>query len=940
MSENEIAELWTVLRLEGSGFTKGILSAEAQAEESSTKIGQSWQKLAKMGQASAVIVVAAAAASVKMAMAFDQQMAMVHTQAGASNAEVKALSGQVLALAGQVGIGPTKLAEGLYHVESAGFRGAAAMAILTSASKLAAIGQSDLETTTQAVVGVMASQIKGVKDASDAGALLNTTVGIGDMRMQALAQAIGTGILPKAAAVGLSFEDVGGALATLTDNVTPANEAATRLGMTFSMMAAPTDKAKAAYESIGMTSVQMANDMRTKGLAGALEDLKKHLDATYPPSKALKLSLQEQKSELGAYSQSLKDAGVPLAQQKDMLAAYSVQLNKSGSAAVKQSEAMSAMFGGGKSSGTMLTLLGELPRLQDKMTAYGTATSRAAQLQDAWKTQQGQFSQQLKELGANAQALGIKVGNYLIPPLQKAIGWLASHQTVLKTFAIILGTVMVAAIGAWTASVIANTAAMLANPTTWIILAIVAAIGLLIVGIFELVKHWGTVWKWMKGIVADVWNWMKSAWSATAGFFVSIWKSVAGFFVGLWHDIWDKGIKAAALAVWNWLVGAWHATINALAAAAIWVKTKVIDPVVGFFETFFVRPIELYLKFMETFWIDVFKVIRGIVEFFAGFFGVIIGDIVGKIRQILVPVLTWLEGKWRAVWKVIAAAALTAWNQVLKPTLNMIERVWKATWSAVTVAANWAVGAVRTAINALQTAWTATWNVIKSVALGAWNNVIKPVMGFINTYGVQPVKKAIGALETAWDKSWAAIKTAASGAWNLLKTVWGYVQRDGIDKLLAALGIFKKGWDTIWNGVKSGISAVWNWIKPILDKIGGAISKIVGGIKSIASAPGKAGSALAHLIGFDQGGWVPGNAGAPLLAVVHGGEFVVSRDMLAGRQATPIRVGGSGGSVSSGASDTILIQTGDTYLDGKKIQQGQTTRYQRTKKRNGQSFAA
>src|SRR5581483_8089185 len=236
-----------------------ITDYKAKMDEAGVKAEETDAKMKGLGAGSSAMFLGLGAAvlgvgyeSVKMASGFDQAMEMVHTQAGASQQEVDKLKGSVLALAPAVGMGPEQLATGLYHIESAGFRGAQAMDILTASAKLAQIGQSDFETTAQAVVGVMASQIKGVKDAADAGNLLNTTVGMGDMKMQQLAEAIGTGILPKAAAARLSFEDVGAALSSLTDTATPANEAATRLGMTFSMMSAPTAKAKAAYEAIGM----------------------------------------------------------------------------------------------------------------------------------------------------------------------------------------------------------------------------------------------------------------------------------------------------------------------------------------------------------------------------------------------------------------------------------------------------------------------------------------------------------------------------------------------------------------------------------------------------------------------------------------------------------------------------------------------------------------
>jgi hypothetical protein len=57
----------------------------------------------------------------------------------------------------------------------------------------------------------------------------------------------------------------------------------------------------------------------------------------------------------------------------------------------------------------------------------------------------------------------------------------------------------------------------------------------------------------------------------------------------------------------------------------------------------------------------------------------------------------------------------------------------------------------------------------------------------------------------------------------------------------------------------------------------------VSGAKAVGGFVGKVGG----LLGFDNGGVVPGAEGAPMLAVVHGGEVVLSRDMLAGKQQPP-----------------------------------------------------
>jgi hypothetical protein len=118
--------------------------------------------------------------------------------------------------------------------------------------------------------------------------------------------------------------------------------------------------------------------------------------------------------------------------------------------------------------------------------------------------------------------------------------------------------------------VIANTVAMLANPMTWIILAIIAAIALLAIGIYELVKHWSTVW---------------------------------GF------------IKRIALDVWHALVDAWHWTWNVIKSVVWWIHDNIVQPIVNFFDKYFVKPLKIILNGFAVFF-----------KFVWGFLSVVLKD--------------------------------------------------------------------------------------------------------------------------------------------------------------------------------------------------------------------------------------------------------------------------------------------------------------------------
>jgi TP901 family phage tail tape measure protein len=350
-----------------------------------------------------------ATGAVYMATKFETAMTRVNTQAGASLAEVHRMAGELLRLAPQVGQSPMALADSLYHVESAGFRGAQALDMVRAAAHGAALGNADLGAVTQAMIASIASGIGGVKGADDAMALLNRTVGIGDMKMQALAQAMATGILPSARSAGLRFEDVAAALATITDNATPADEAATRLRMTFALMSAPTGRAVDALGSIGMKATTLAADMRKpQGLLVALTDLKAHLEA-------------------------------------------------SGKTAIEQNQVIEHAFGGGRTSGAILTLLLELDRLHAKYAELGTAEQRQAEFQAAWAVYTDTLGYKWRSFVAGLESGAVVIGQHLLPyakdlldvlvategDIAGVVHWLGAHQTAALMLAVVLGGMLI-----------------------------------------------------------------------------------------------------------------------------------------------------------------------------------------------------------------------------------------------------------------------------------------------------------------------------------------------------------------------------------------------------------------------------------------------------------------------------------------------------------------
>lgn len=790
-------------------ITKDMTDEEkAQAESDARRqatMKSATASIQKYGKESALALGAIAAYSIDEAAKFQAKMELVRTQAGATGENLKWLSNQVLNLATVSGIGPLQLADGLYHIESAGFRGTDAINILTAAAKNSAIGLGDMESSSQAMVGTMAVAFKDVRDAADAAAFLNTTVGIGDMRMDQLSSAIATGVLPTFKEAGLGMTDFSAAIATLTDNVTPANQAATRLRMSIALLGAPS---KAAFGAL--TAVGLGADEANKALAN--------------------------RAYLEKYGISISKLSTDLQKPDGLLVA--VQDLKSHLAGLSQAEQAAVIekaFGGGRTSAAIQTLLSESDRLKTKYDALGTSASRAASYQTAWADTQKTFRQQAHELGASLQTMAIQLGDKLLPPLTKFVEYLNSHKAAMISFF----TVLLIFLGLMTTAFIAMAAAALANPVVWIVIAIVAAIALLAIGIYELVKHWNTVWKFIKRIAEDVWRWLVDAWNAT-------WRTI----MAVVHWI-ESNIINPIVALIKRLVKAFQDDWHTLLAVVAWIQNNIFKPIADFAWNWMLLPLRLVMDLI----IFAFKFAWGFVS--------------GVIKE--------------------------TWNGTIHPVVNFIVDLFKKfidqqrqVWD--------------TFVNILKDAW----KFMVSVRNGIMNDFVNPLVYLIQNY-------LLGALR---------------GAWKL------------ITDDLKDLGHW---FSFIWDGIKGAVQNAWDLIRPIFKMIQDAFHGIQDALNNLN--PGKLGGEVAKLFHFAEGGVVPGPIGAPMLAVVHGGEVVlpntVTSDMRTG-SSVAMATSSAGSVVANMAASGAMGGGGpmqvNVYLDGKPFFDFMVTRAQRNKIRTTSTY--
>ncbi|WP_261561617.1 phage tail tape measure protein [Frankia tisae] len=276
-AESSVATFGTRLATVGataSGAFGGMLGSVKGFAVEATKLG------ALFGVAG---VAGAIYEGTKKANEFDAEMAKLNTQAGVSKEKLGGLSSGVLDLAGKIGSNPDSLAESLFHVESnfssMGITSEKALHLVETAAKGARVGNADLVDVTNALTAAVASGIPGVQNFDQAMGVLNATVGAGDMNMQDLANAFGTGAVAVVKGYGLSITDVGAALAVFGDNNIRGAQAGTQLRVAVQSLAVPAKAGKAALERLGLQSDTLAKDMQHGGLNAAISDLHGRLAA-------------------------------------------------------------------------------------------------------------------------------------------------------------------------------------------------------------------------------------------------------------------------------------------------------------------------------------------------------------------------------------------------------------------------------------------------------------------------------------------------------------------------------------------------------------------------------------------------------------------------------------------------------------------------------------
>ncbi len=268
------------LLLDGKQYQAGLAAARAQAQGFSSRMisaGRTMQSVGStMTRRFTLPLVLAGGAAVKLAVDFNESMTHIKALVGASDAQISRYHDTILDMAGAVGKSPQELAEALYFVTSAGFSGAKALDVLDASARASAAGLGETMTVADAVTSAVNAYGEKVLSAEQATDILLATVREGKAEPEELAGSIGR-VIPVASDLGVSFDEVGAALAGMTLSGFNAAEAATNLGGIFSSLLKPTTKGDEVLKSLGLTLDDVRAMVEDEGLFPALMMLREEL---------------------------------------------------------------------------------------------------------------------------------------------------------------------------------------------------------------------------------------------------------------------------------------------------------------------------------------------------------------------------------------------------------------------------------------------------------------------------------------------------------------------------------------------------------------------------------------------------------------------------------------------------------------------------------------
>lgn len=853
-----------------------IAKVGLKAEETGKKTAVAGGKVAT---GIAVGITALGAVSVESAVKFEKSITLLQTAAGESSKNLKTVSDGILDVSNKTGVSADDLSEGMFIVEKAMFRGSDGVKVLQAAAEGAVAEGADMGTMTTALTSILSSYHLKASDAATVTSQMDRAAGLSKTTMQNFAGSLST-VLPIASAAGLSFAQVGGAIATLTAHGTTADESTQELNATIRALQAPNMVAQKEMTQLGINVSDLTGNLGKRGLTGTLDivvgalgkvgpggkvlldafkksgaasaDMQIMMKNMTPSAKSLADELVNGGIGVGAYTKTMKTLDVQSYTQAKQFLALKVasggfnEAIKSGSPATQSAiEALKKMMGGSIGLNTALMLTGEnAAPFAERVKEIGTQAQAANGDISTFHETSGTAANQQARLAAQIHTLAITIGTGLLPFLKTLLTHLSTMVKWLKDNWSWVGKVVVVLLAMAVAFKTIGVVLKVVNGAMELfkLLMMGSGIGLIVVAIAALVAgfiylwntskgfrdFWIGLWGSIKTIVSDVVGAVVTAFNAVISAITTAWSAIGTFFSGLWSSI------------TGWLSGLW----SNLTGAGSKIVTTVSDGISGAWSAI--------AGWFTGLWTSVTGWLANVWANLTGAGAHLISSIVSGISGAWHTVSAWFTGLWASVtawlgdiWHLMATSV---GGRLIGSIVSGIASGWHAfsawftgMWSSIStwIAGVWSnvTGVGARIINSISSGIRSAWHNVSAWFTGLWFSIsqwVSNVAGGIYNWAAGIINSASRGISSAWHSVsgwftnlWWSISQWVAGVAGSIYT-WAAGIMTSVSNGIRSTWNSVAGWFTgLWKSITGWVgdigTNIYNWGAGLILKLSGGI---------------------------------------------------------------------------------------------------------------------
>lgn len=210
--------------------------------------------------------------AVKTAAEFDVAFKQISTLFEATDEDVAAFRDAILDYASTSSKSLEDITNSISAAVGSGVEYSKSIGLIATAEKLAIATRADLKGTTEVLVSTLNSYGLSTDKAGEVSDVFFKIIADGKIEMDALSQYLAN-LTPVAAAAGISLEEIGAGIATLTAAGIQPSTAIDALRSAISNIIKPSEQAKKMAAELGIEFD--ANALKSKGLAGVLDEVQK-----------------------------------------------------------------------------------------------------------------------------------------------------------------------------------------------------------------------------------------------------------------------------------------------------------------------------------------------------------------------------------------------------------------------------------------------------------------------------------------------------------------------------------------------------------------------------------------------------------------------------------------------------------------------------------------